>query len=283
MTVITERSAPRSAERHRGDFTGVVRAELSKLRTVRSTYWTLLVAFASNIGFAVLAAAILAPRLSATDLAHVDVVQLALAGLHLSQIAFGVLGTLVITSEYSTGMIRTTLAVVPRRRAMLAAKALVFTGVALLTSTASTFDAYLTFLLALPAHTMTGTALSDPGVARAVAGGGLYLTVFGLLGFGLGAVLRSSAGAIATLLGVLFVPPLLLDLLPGTWKTTVGPYIPMLSGDQIYVAAHREAASSASTPPPRCWPDSCSSATATPDGGLAGHLYPALRPTREMT
>ncbi|MCW2912199.1 MAG: putative transporter rane protein [Actinomycetia bacterium] len=243
MTVITAPSASLSAERRRGDFANVLRAELSKLRTVRSTYWTLLVAFASNIGFAVLAAAVLAPRLNARDLAHVDVVQLALAGLHLSQIAFGVLGALVITGEYSTGMIRTTLAAVPRRRTMLTAKALVFAGAALITSTLSTFAAYLAFQAALPAHTLTGTSLSDPGVARAVAGGGLYLTVFGLLGFGLGALLRSSAGAIATLLGVLFVPPLLLDLLPGSWKTTIGPYIPMLSGGQIYVAAHREPAS----------------------------------------
>jgi ABC-2 type transport system permease protein len=243
MTVVTELPTPLSAERRRGDFAGVVRAELCKLRTVRSTYWVLLVAFASNIAFAVFAAAVLAPRLTARDLAHVDVVQLALAGLHLSQIAFGVLGVLVITGEYGTGMIRTTLAAVPRRRTLLAAKALVFAGTALVTSTASTFAAYLAFQATLPAHTLTGTALADPGVARAVAGGGLYLTVFGLLGLGIGALLRSSAGAIATLLGVLFVPPLLLDLLPGSWKTTIGPYIPMLSGDQIYVAAHREAAS----------------------------------------
>lgn len=245
MTVITAPSAPLSAEHRRGGFAGVLRAELSKLRTVRSTYWVLLVAFASNIGFAVLVAAVLAPRLNARDLAHVDVVQFALAGLHLSQIAFGVLGALVITGEYSTGMIRTTLAAVPRRRTMLTAKALVFAGTALITSTLSTFAGYLAFQVALPAHTLTGTSLSDPGVARAVAGGGLYLTVFGLLGFGLGAVLRSSAGAIATLLGVLFVPPLLLDLLPGSWKTTIGPYIPMVSGSQIYVAAHREAATPA--------------------------------------
>jgi hypothetical protein len=243
MTAITALSAPLSAERRRGDFANVLRAELSKLCTVRSTYWTLLVAFASNIGFAVLAAAVLAPRLSAGDLAHVDVVQLALAGLHLSQIAFGVLGALVITGEYGTGMIRTTLAAVPRRRTILAAKALVFAGAALITSTLSTFGAYLAFQVALPAHTLTGTSLSDPGVARAVTGGGLYLTAFGLLGFGLGAILRTSAGAIATLLGVLFVPPLLLNLLPGTWKTTIGPYVPMVSGGQIYVAAHREAAS----------------------------------------
>src|SRR3954466_2084432 len=102
--------------------TNVLRAELAKLLTVRSTYWTLLVAFAANIGFAVLAAALLAPRLKPVDLAHVDVVQLALAGLHLSQVAFGVLGALAITGEYSTGMIRTTFAAVPRRRTVLAAK-----------------------------------------------------------------------------------------------------------------------------------------------------------------
>lgn len=241
-TVITTPTPPR-AGRRRGDLTDVLRAELSKLRTVRSTYWIMLVAVAGNIGFAVFAAAVLAPRLGAADLAHVDVVQLALAGLHVSQVAFGVLGTLFITGEYGTGMIRTTLAAVPRRGSVLAAKALVFTGVALVTSTASTFAAYLAFQAALPAHTLTGTSLGDPGVARAVLGGGLYLTVFGLLGLGLGALLRSSAGAIATLLGVLFVPPLLLNLLPGTWKTTAGPYIPMQAGDQIYVAAHREAAS----------------------------------------
>jgi ABC-type transport system involved in multi-copper enzyme maturation permease subunit len=181
--------------------------------------------------------------LNPDDLAHVDVVQLALAGLHLSQVAFGVLGALVITGEYGTGMIRTTFAAVPRRRAVLAAKALVFAGAALVTATVSTVAAYLTFLAALPADTLTGTAWTAPGVTRAVLGGGLYLTAYGLLGVGLGAVLRSSAGAIATLLGVLFVPPLLLDILPGSWKTTVGPYIPMQSGSQIFVAARREVVS----------------------------------------
>lgn len=247
MTVTTAPS-PTSGGRswtdpHWGGFTDVLRAEACKLRTVRSTYWVLLVAFASNIGFAVLAATVLAPRLGADERARVDVVQLALAGLHLSQIAFGVLGALVITGEYGTGMFRTTLAAVPRRRTVLAAKILVFAGVTLVASTASTIAAYLAFQAALPAHTLTGTSLADPGVARAVAGGGLYLTGLGLLGLGLGAVLRSSAGAIATLFGLLFIPPLLLNLLPGSWKNTVGPYIPMQSGDQIFVAAHREAAS----------------------------------------
>jgi hypothetical protein len=243
MTAIAAPAASLSTGRRRGDFTNVVRAELVKLMSIPSTYWALLVAFAANIGFAVLTAVILAPRLRPDDLARVDVVQLALAGLHLSQVAFGVLGTLIITGEYGTGMIRTTFAAVPRRRTVLAAKALVFAGTALVTATVSTVAAYLAFLAALPADTLTGTALTAPGVTRAVLGGGLYLTVYGLLGFGLGAVLRSSAGAIATLLGVLFVPPLLLDILPGSWKTTVGPYIPMQSGSQIFVAARREAVS----------------------------------------
>lgn len=118
-----------------------------------------------------------------------------------------------------------------------------FAGTALITATVSTAAAYGAFLATLPANTLTGIGLSDPGVARAVLGGGLYLTVYGLLGFGLGALLRSSTGTIATLLGLLFVPPLLLNLLPGSWKVTIGPYIPMQSGSQIFVAARREAAS----------------------------------------
>lgn len=230
-----------SPARGSGGFVDLVRAELFKLRTVRSTYIAVLIAVASNVGFAILAAAVIAPRLGASERTHVDVVQLALAGLHLSQVAFGVLGALVITGEYGTGMIRTTLAAAPRRRALLAAKALVLTGVTLLTATASTVAAYLVFQAALPAGTLTGTSLSDPGVTRAVLGGGLYLTALALLGFGLGVVLRSSAGAIATLFGLLFVPPLLLDLLPGSWKTTIGPYIPMQAGDQVYIAVRHEA------------------------------------------
>jgi hypothetical protein len=240
MTTLTTTSPTPSGTARRRDFTNAARAELAKLTTVRSTWWTLLIAVAANVGFAVLAGAVIAPRLSARDRAG-DHVRLALAGVHISQIAIGVLGALVITSEYSSGMIRTTLAAVPRRRTLLAAKALVFTGVSLIVCTASTFAAYLAFQAALPVNTLTRTSLSDPGVARAVTGGGLYLTALGLLGFGLGVLLRSTAGAIATLLGLLFVPPLLLELLPDSWKNDVGPYIPMESGAQIYVAVKSEA------------------------------------------
>jgi hypothetical protein len=78
------------------------------------------------------------------------------------------------------------------------------------------------------------TTLADPGVLRAVTGAGLYLTVLGLLGFGLGTILRSSAGAVAVLFGVLFVPSLLAALLPSSWQDTLGAYLPMNAGDTIY-------------------------------------------------
>ncbi|HLJ99072.1 MAG TPA: ABC transporter permease subunit [Streptosporangiaceae bacterium] len=223
-------------------FVDVLRSEFLKLRSVRSTFWTLSAAVVSNIGLGGLTAAVLAGRLSASEKAAADGVRLALAGIHLSQIAFGVLGVLVITSEYGTGMIRATLSAVPQRRTVLAAKAIVFAATALVVGTLSSFGAYLAFQAALPAGDSLKSSLSDPGVLRAVFGGGLYLAMLGLLGLGLGAVIRVSAGAIATLFGLLFVPPILLAMLPHSWQTTVGPYVPMQAGEQIYVAVSHEAA-----------------------------------------
>jgi ABC-2 type transport system permease protein len=148
-----------------------------------------------------------------------------------------VLGVLVITSEYGTGMIRASLSAVPRRRLLLAAKTIVFLGTALLVGVASSFAAYLTFQASLSGDSLR-SSIADPGVLRAVTGGGLYLAVLGLLGLGLGAILRSSAGAIAALFGVLFVPPLIMTLLPRSWQDTVGPYLPMQAGTAIYTVRH---------------------------------------------
>jgi ABC-2 type transport system permease protein len=145
---------------------------------------------------------------------------------------------LVITSEYGTGMIRATLAAVPQRRLLLTAKTAVFTATALITGTASCLAAYLAFQAFLPAGDAMRTSLADPGVLRAVTGAGLYLTVLGLLGLGLGAVIRSSAGAIATLLGLLFVPTLLASLLPQSWQDSIGGYLPMNVGEAIIVVHH---------------------------------------------
>jgi ABC-2 type transport system permease protein len=217
----------------------IFRSEFWKLGTVRSTYWSLGAAVVSNVAVAALLAILLPSHMSAHQKATIDSTRVSLGGLHLSQIAFGVLGVLLITSEYGTGMIRATLAAVPQRRLVLAAKTAVFAVTALITGIASSFAAYLAFQAFLPAGDGMRTTLSDPGVLRAVAGAGLYLTVLGLFGLGLGAVIRSSAGAVASLLGVLFVPSLLVNLLPQSWQDSIGAYLPMNAGETIITAYHQ--------------------------------------------
>jgi hypothetical protein len=213
---------------------GVLRSEARKLYTVRSTWWALLGGFAFTVVTAVLLGALLPGHLSARQQATIDSVRVSLGGLHLSQITAGLLGVLAITSEYGTGMIRATLAAVPQRRVLLAAKALVLTAAVAATAIAGCLAAYLMFQAFLPAGSPMHTTLATPAVARAVTGAGLYLTVLALLGFGLGAVLRSSAGAVAALFGLLFIPTLLAALLPQSWQDRIGGYLPMNAGDAVY-------------------------------------------------
>ena len=210
-----------------------MRSEARKLATVRSTTWALLAVVAFNVITAALLGALLPGHLSSHQKATIDSVRVSLGGLHLSQIAIGLLGVLAVTGEYSSGMIRATLAAVPQRRLLLTAKALV-TAAAAVTSIAACLAAYLAFQAFLPAGDAMRTTLADLGVLRAVTGAALYLTVLALLGFGLGAVLRSSAGAVAVLFGALFVPTLLAALLPSSWQDTVGRYLPMNAGDAVY-------------------------------------------------
>lgn len=221
-------------------FVNVLRSEFLKLRSVRSTFWTLASAVVFNVALASVVAQIIPSRLSVADRRTTDAIQLSMAGLHLSQVAIGVLGVLVITSEYGTGLIRATLAAVPRRREVLVAKATVFAAVAAVGGTVSTFAAYFAFEVSLPSGgKYMSVSLSDPGVARAVVGAGLYLAVLGLLGLGIGAVVRASAGSIATLFGLLFVPNIFFQLLPSSWRDTVGPYLPMNAGEAVLVASRR--------------------------------------------
>ena len=213
-------------------FTGILRSEARKLGTVRSTFWALAAAVAFNVVTAALLGALLPAHLSAHQKATIDSIRVSLGGLHLSQITVGLLGVLAVSSEYSSGMVRATLAAVPQRRMLLTAKALVLTAAAATTGIAACLAAYLVFQAFLPAGDAMRTTLADPGVLRAVTGAGLYLAVLALLGFGLGTVIRAGAGAV--LFGVLFVPTLLTALLPSSWQDTLGPYLPMNAGDTIY-------------------------------------------------
>ena len=216
-------------------FFNIVRSEFAKLFTIRSTYWMLLAAIIFNVGLAAGLAIFIPDALSAQDEAGVDPTRLSLGGIHLSQIAFGMVGVFIITSEYGTGTIRSTLAAIPQRRSVLTAKAIVSAVTTLAFGIASSFVAFAVFQ-ALLAGDGLRTSLADPGVLRAVIGGGLYVTVLGLLGLGLGAIVRSSAGASVALFGLVFAPPLLVGLLPPSWQADIRPYVPMEAGSQIFIA-----------------------------------------------
>ena len=213
---------------------GVLRSEARKLHTVRSTWWTLLAGFTFTVVTAAVLGAVLPGHLSVHQKTIIDPVRVSLGGLHLAQITAGLLGVLAITSEYSTGMIRAAFAAVPQRRLLLTVKAVVLTTAVAATSIAGCVAAYLVFQAVLPAADPMRTTLATPGVARAVTGAGLYLTVLALLGFGLGATLRSSAGAVAALFGLLFIPTLLTALLPQAWQDRFAGYLPMNAGDAVY-------------------------------------------------
>jgi ABC-2 type transport system permease protein len=186
---------------------GVLAAEWIKLRSVRSTYVTMVCALALGLGEAVLNTAAIVrawPATSAQDRLGFDPVGAALDGLSFGVLAFGVLGVLAVSTEYGTGMIRTTLAAVPGRGTVLAAKALV---VGALTLVLGELFCFATFFLGQ--YVLSGAHLAvhltDPGVLRAVSSAGLYLSAVALVGVGLGALIRHSAGAVAALFGVVFL------------------------------------------------------------------------------
>ncbi len=214
--------------------TNLLRCEFTKLRSVRSTYWTAIVAALGTIAVAVIICEQWRVNLlngkDSTD--GFDATLISINGLYLAQIAVGTLGVLVISSEYGTGMIRATMSAVPQRRAVLAAKGLVFAACTLIVGELLSFTAFLIGQAILaPAH--ASVTLTHPGTLRAVLGGGLYLTAVGLLGFGLGALIRHTAGALSAFFGVLFASTALIDLLPTSWRNTLIDYMPANAGSQI--------------------------------------------------
>jgi hypothetical protein len=219
-----------------GALTPVLRSEATKLRTVRSTVWTLVATVVATVGIGTLLSLARVSRwdqLSLRERLSIDPTAISLRGVFLAQLAIGVLGVLVISAEYTTGMIRTTLTAVPHRRMLLFAKAGVFTVVAFVVSTIAAFIAFFAGQSVL-AGKNADVALSDPGVLRAVLGAGVYLTLIGLLGLALATLLRRTAGAIATLFGLVLVLPALVDALPSPWNTDVGKLLPINAGRAMF-------------------------------------------------
>ncbi|MCU1429927.1 MAG: transporter permease [Actinomycetia bacterium] len=230
-TVLPSLTRPDSARRIAPD---VIRSEWTKFRSVHSSYWTLLVAAVAMVGLSAILCAIYVGRyasLSAVDKATFNPTSFSLNGILLAQLAVGVLGVLIITAEYSTGMIRATLAAVPQRRTVLAAKGAVFAAATAVVGIVSSFGAFFVGQSILSSKHIQAH-FSDPGVLRAVFGGGLYLAVLGLLALGIGVLIRHSAGAIAAVFGLLFVLPGIVLALPSSWG--ISKFLPSNAGSAIF-------------------------------------------------
>jgi ABC-type transport system involved in multi-copper enzyme maturation permease subunit len=226
-----------SAGTGHANFGRLLTAEWTKLRTVRSTVWSVVALVVAVLGLTLLVAFLTEHNWSTIDPA--DRLQIALnpvarflgAALFFGQAAVCVLGVLVATSEYSTGMIRSTLLASPHRLRTLAAKCVVFTIPVLIVNEALSFASFgiAKQITASKMH----MSLSDPFVMRAVVGVGLYLTLLGLFAVAVGQLIRHSAGAVTTTLVVVLLLVPIAQLLPGNVGKHVAAYLPTNAGEQI--------------------------------------------------
>ena len=217
----------------------VLASEWIKFRSVRSTSLTLLVAAAAavSIGYLVTHSdATHWPAMTAQARAAFDPVSDSFAGLGIAQLAFGALGVLAISSEYATGLIRTTFGSVPRRRAVIAAKAAVVGVVGLLAGELIAFATFFAGQQALSAQHLNVT-LAHPGALRGVLAAGFYLAVMAWVGLGLGTVIRHTAGAITAMTAVVFLLPTIVGALPAPWNTDIGRFTVNLAAQQT-IAQH---------------------------------------------
>jgi ABC-2 type transport system permease protein len=246
VTTTSQLETPAAGQARKAGFGNQLLAEWTKIRSVRSTPWTLIVFVIATLGLTALFTWLTVhaiesgrtPRRGA-ELAT-DPVDLILGtGLGLGQLAICVLGVLTMTTEYSTGVIRASLLAVPKRLHVLVAKAVVF---AVLVFVLGEIASFCSFFIGKTIVTPVSTvALSQPGVTRAVIGAGLYLTVLGLFALAIGTLLRHTAGAIAIVIFLVLVAPGLLSLLDSyDWGAHIHAWFPIVAGGYI-TADHQQA------------------------------------------
>ncbi|MGO8877819.1 MAG: ABC transporter permease subunit [Acidimicrobiales bacterium] len=228
-------SRPAAIPASRYGIVDLVRSEWTKLRTVRSTTWTLGLTVVIGIGISALATAETRAHwstMSPVSRATLDPTQISLAGTFFCQLVLGVLGVLVMSSEYTTGTIRATFAAAPRRPLVLLAKVLVFGGVVLALSEAVALCSFFLgqVLLSAPA---THASLSTPGAVTAVVGTGLYLCVMGLFALALATLIRHTAGAVSAYVGILLVLPLIMEALPSALQNAMNRFWPAVIGSRL--------------------------------------------------
>ncbi|MGW0284261.1 ABC transporter permease [Streptomyces sp. NPDC003236] len=240
----TPGTAPAAEERPVYRVTGrrVLSSEWAKLWSLRSTWITLGLGLVFLVAFGVIAASHYKSGLGSgrppeRDFADATGVSLSLFGTNFAQLALGVLGVLVTAGEYSTGMIRSTMAAVPRRLPVLWSKAAVYGLVALVVATVGAFAAFLVGSRIL-SGTPAAMGFGHSGVVRALLGAGLYLGLVGVIGTALGALLRSVAGGISVLVAAFMLVPGLVTLLPSSWQGDINPYLPSHAGQSLFALTH---------------------------------------------
>ena len=224
-------TAPRAAVRARD----VLASEWIKLWSVRSTYAALAIAAVLAVGLSALGAYV-----TTTVAAHPpagspplpDALTLSFSGFPVAQLALAVLGVLAFTAEQLTGLIATTFVAVPRRRAVLAAKAATAGAVALAAGEVLAFASFFLTQAILSGH-HRGLSLAHPGVPGAILAGGFYLVIVALLGLGLGVALRSTAAAIAVAVALTYLIPEILSLLPHPWNGRIDRFLPLTAAQQL--------------------------------------------------
>jgi ABC-2 type transport system permease protein len=240
-TDVVSPPAPRAARTMpsgRYGLSGVLKSEWTKLRSVRSTMWTLGITVVLGIGVSALTASLTRSHWSSMTPINqqtFDPAQTSLVGLFIGQFAIGVLGALVLSAEYGTGTIRATFSAAPRRPMVLVAKAAVFGFVALVVAEVVAFVSFFLgqALLSAPA---THATLSTPGALRQVVGSGIYIALLGLFALGLAAIIRHTAGAICAYLGTLLMLPIILALLPTSIQFDVRRFLPDRIGSAVITA-----------------------------------------------
>jgi ABC-2 type transport system permease protein len=230
-----EAVGPVRATASRQRFAHLIAAEWTKLRSLRSSSVALALTVLGTVGIGVLVCAETAAHwkpIGPNDVVGWEPANLSLSGWYLAQLIVGVLAVVMITGEFSSGLIRTTFAAAPRRREVLAAKALVLSVLVLVTATVCSFSSFFIGQWLLHRTGMT-TTIGAPGVLRVVGGSALYIVLIALLGLGIGTIVRSTAGATGAFLALLFVPPALADAFPPSWHHAIQEFAPLNAGSQI--------------------------------------------------
>lgn len=235
MTAVAATTRVSPTSRGRLGFGRLLRSEWLKIATLRSSWVTL----GGAVIVLVLAAGLIANHLHGNladaqplrDPGDRDVLTTPLRGFGITQLIMGVLGVLSVTGEYATGMIRATLTAVPKRWPVLTAKFIVFALFAVVAMLIASFAAFFVSQSVLGSY---GLGLSAPHAVQVLVGLAGYLTLVGLLGIGLGFVVRSTAGGIASLVGILLVAPGILAALGTSWATTASHYLPLSAGQAMF-------------------------------------------------